>query len=207
MLLCKVPLMSKKLLELFFFMGHFNPFFLETGSYMMPRKNKLTRQDGDIWLNIEKTQRFNLVQNLTAIILLVINFSLNLWLLGGFETIKCYLVLQEENVEVVENHNQCLFLSVNLYSFISGCAGSLLLLSGFLYLRWAGTALLLRCTGSGTLQLLSLWLMKHSCPMACVVLLGQGSNSYPLHWQANSYPVDHQGSHSTSSFYTDGDVL
>jgi hypothetical protein len=27
------------------------------------------------------------------------------------------------------------FLSVNLYSFISGCAGSLLLLSGFLYLR------------------------------------------------------------------------
>ena len=76
-----------------------------------------------------------MVQNLTAIILLVINFSLNLWLLGGFETIKCYLVLQEENVEVVENHNQCLFLSVNLYSFISGCAGSLLLLSGFLYLR------------------------------------------------------------------------
>ena len=148
----------------------------------------------------KKTRRFNLVQNLTAIILLVINFSLNLWLLGGFETIKCYLVLQEENVEVVENHNQCLFLSVNLYSFIFGCAGSLLLLSGFLCLRWAGTALPLRCTGSGTLQLLSLWLMKHSCPMACVVLLGQGSNSYPLPWRADSYPVDHRGSHPQAVF-------
>ena len=76
-----------------------------------------------------------MVQNLTKIILLVIDFSLNLWLLGGFETIKCYLVLQEENVKLVENHNQCLFLFVNLYLFIFGSAGSSLLPSGFLYLR------------------------------------------------------------------------
>ena len=76
-----------------------------------------------------------MVQNLTEIILLVIDFSLNLWLLGGFETVKCYLVLQEENVKVVENHNRCLFLFVNLYLFIFGCAGSSLLPSGFLCLR------------------------------------------------------------------------
>ena len=38
----------------FFLMVHFNAFFLETGSYMMPRKNKCPHQDGDIWLNILK---------------------------------------------------------------------------------------------------------------------------------------------------------
>ena len=31
-----------------------------------------------------------------------------------------------------------------------------------------------------------------SCPAACGILLDQGSNSYPLHWQAGSYPLDHQ---------------
>ena len=30
--------------------------------------------------------------------------------------------------------------------------------------------------------------------MACVIFPDQGSNSCPLHWQADSYPLDHQGS-------------
>ena len=30
-----------------------------------------------------------------------------------------------------------------------------------------------------------------SCPMACGLLLEQGSNQCPLHWQADSQPLDH----------------
>ena len=33
-----------------------------------------------------------------------------------------------------------------------------------------------------------------SCPMACGILLDQGSNLCPLHWEADSYPLYHQGS-------------
>ena len=33
-----------------------------------------------------------------------------------------------------------------------------------------------------------------SCSKACGVFLGQGSDPYPLHWQADSYPLCHQGS-------------
>ena len=33
-----------------------------------------------------------------------------------------------------------------------------------------------------------------SCPVACGILLDQGSNPCPLHWQAYSWPLDHQGS-------------
>ena len=32
-----------------------------------------------------------------------------------------------------------------------------------------------------------------SCPMPCEIFPGQGLNPYPLHWQADSYPLDHQG--------------
>ena len=35
---------------------------------------------------------------------------------------------------------------------------------------------------------------KHSCPMACGIFPDQGSNWCPLHWQADSLPLDHQGS-------------
>ena len=31
------------------------------------------------------------------------------------------------------------------------------------------------------------------CPAACGVFLDQGSNPYPLRWQAGSQPLDHQG--------------
>ena len=33
-----------------------------------------------------------------------------------------------------------------------------------------------------------------SCPMAGGIFLDQGLNSCPLHWQADSQPLDHQGS-------------
>ena len=33
-----------------------------------------------------------------------------------------------------------------------------------------------------------------SCPMTCGILLDQGSNPCPLHWQADSHPPCHQGS-------------
>ena len=39
-----------------------------------------------------------------------------------------------------------------------------------------------------------------SCPVACGIFPGQGSNSYPLHWQADSSPLSHQGSPRTSHF-------
>ena len=33
-----------------------------------------------------------------------------------------------------------------------------------------------------------------SCSAACEIFPGQGSNPYPLHWQADSQPLHHQGS-------------
>ena len=33
-----------------------------------------------------------------------------------------------------------------------------------------------------------------SCSLACGIFLDQGSNARPLHWQAGSYPLCHQGS-------------
>ena len=33
-----------------------------------------------------------------------------------------------------------------------------------------------------------------SCPVACEILPDQGSNLCPPHWQADSQPLDHQGS-------------
>ena len=33
-----------------------------------------------------------------------------------------------------------------------------------------------------------------SCPGACGIFLDQEPNLYPLHWQVDSQPLDHQGS-------------
>ena len=35
-----------------------------------------------------------------------------------------------------------------------------------------------------------------SCSKACGIFLGQGSDPCPLHWQVDSYPLCHQGSHT-----------
>ena len=43
-----------------------------------------------------------------------------------------------------------------------------------------------------------------SCSVACEIFLDQASNSCPLHWQVNSYPLLHQGS-PASLFLKDDD--
>ena len=65
-----------------------------------------------------------------------------------------------------------------------------------------------RCTGPSLTQPLLLWstgsrragsvVVAHgpSCSAACGILPDQGSNPRPLHWQADSQPLRHQGSPS-----------
>ena len=43
---------------------------------------------------------------------------------------------------------------------------------------------------------LSVVVHGRSCSQACGIFPDQGSNPCPLHWQANSYPLSHQGSPS-----------
>ena len=70
----------------------------------------------------------------------------------------------------------------------SRCAG--LSLSWPLLLRSTGS----RCAGSVV--------VAHglSCSAACGILPDQGSNPCPLHWQADSQPLRHQGSPGISVF-------
>ena len=63
-----------------------------------------------------------------------------------------------------------------------------------------------RCTGLSLSRLLLLWSTgsRHagsvvvangpSCSVACGIFPDQGSNPCPLHWQADSQPLHHQGS-------------
>ena len=84
------------------------------------------------------------------------------------------------------------------YLFIFGCVGSSFLCEGFLQLRQAGASslsrpLLLRSTGSRRADPV---VVTHgpSCSAACGIFPDQGSNPCPLHWQADSQPLRHQGS-------------
>ena len=60
--------------------------------------------------------------------------------------------------------------------------------------------LLLRSTGSRRAGSV---VVAHgpSCSAACGIFPDQGSTPCPLHWQADSQPVRHQGSPSTSEIY------
>ena len=118
------------------------------------------------------------------------------------------------------------------YLFIFGCAGSLLLLVGFLWLQQVEVTLQLRCVGFSLRWLLllcsrnsraqncRLQQLQHadsvivihrlSCPTARGIFLDQGLNLCPLHWQVD-YPLDHQGNpaldlQSYSSFPNKGNV-
>ena len=62
------------------------------------------------------------------------------------------------------------------------CAG--LSLSRPLLLQSTGS----RCAGSVVVA------HGHSCSVACGIFPDQGSNPRPLHWQADSQPLRHQGS-------------
>ena len=62
--------------------------------------------------------------------------------------------------------------------------------------------LLLRSTGS---RRASSVVVAHgpSCSVACGIFPSQGSNPCPLHWQADSQPLRHQGSPCILSFFFD----
>ena len=100
-----------------------------------------------------------------------------------------------------------------LYLFINGCVGSSFLCEGFLLVvasgghsssRCAGLSLsrplLLRSTGS---RCAGSAIVAHgpSCSAARGIFPDQGSNPCPLHWQAESQPLRHQGSPRQHLFF------
>ena len=104
------------------------------------------------------------------------------------------------------------FIYLFIYLFIYGCVGSSFLVRGLslvvargghssswcaglslsrpLFLRSTGS----RCAGSV--------IVAHgpSCSVARGILPDQGSNPHPLHWQADSQPLRHQGSQQEDHF-------
>ena len=100
----------------------------------------------------------------------------------------------------------CFNIYLFIYLFIFGCVGSSFSVRGLslvaasgghsssqcagLSLSWP---LLLRSTGSRRTGSV---VVAHgpSCSAACGILPAQGSNPCPLHWQADSQPLRHQGS-------------
>ena len=65
-------------------------------------------------------------------------------------------------------------------------------------------------------ELVCLVVVAHGlgCSVACEIFQDQRSNLYPLHWQVDSQPLDHQGSqflnifkHSVQYYLTVGTVL
>ena len=99
-----------------------------------------------------------------------------------------------------------------IYLFIYGCVGSLFLCEGLLQLRQVGVTLhrgarafhywplLLRSTGSSRAGSA---IVAHgpSRSAACGIFPDQGSNPCPLHWQADSQPLRHQGSRNCFYHY------
>ena len=103
------------------------------------------------------------------------------------------------------------FFFLNYLFILNGCVGTSFLCEGFLQLRQAGATLhrgarashyrglslsrplLLQSTGSRRAGSV---IVAHgpSCSAACGILPDQGSNPCPLHWQADSQPLCHQGS-------------
>ena len=97
------------------------------------------------------------------------------------------------------------FLGGGEIFFFFGCVGSSFLCEGFLQLwqvgvtlhrgAWAShhRGLSLRSTGSSRASSV---IVAHgpSCSEACGIFPDQGSNTCPLHWQADSQPLRHQGS-------------
>ena len=97
--------------------------------------------------------------------------------------------------------DQTFFLKINLfiYLWLSLVAAS----GGHSSWRCAGLSLsrplLLRSTGS---RRAGSAVVAHgpSCSVACGIFPDQGSNLCPLHWQADSQPLRHQGSPGSNLF-------
>ena len=98
------------------------------------------------------------------------------------------------------------FLMTTFIYLFFGCVGSSFLCEGFLQLWQAGATLhcgarashyrglsSLRSTGCRRAGSVA---VAHgpSCSAACGIFPDQGSNPCPLHWQADSQPLRHQGS-------------
>ena len=93
-----------------------------------------------------------------------------------------------------------------IYLFIYGCGGSSFLCEGFLLALASGGHSSSQCTGLSLSRPLLLQstgsrragsvIVAHgsSCSAACRIFPDQGSNPCPLHWQADSQPLHHQGS-------------
>ena len=102
------------------------------------------------------------------------------------------------------------------FSFFLGCTWSSLLCTGFLYLQWAEATLLCGAQALGTqasvVAAQGLFstvsaVVAHglSCSKARGTFPDQGSNPYPLHWQADSHLLYHQQSlncHWSSQYYS-----
>ena len=96
-----------------------------------------------------------------------------------------------------------IFIYYLFIMFIFGCVGSSFLCEGFLQLRRVGATLHrgarachyrgLSCRGSRRSGSV---VVAHgpSCSAACGIFPDQGSNLCPLHWQADSQSLRHQGS-------------
>ena len=105
--------------------------------------------------------------------------------IGGF-----FLFLKLINLLFIYFWLRWVFVSVRGLSLVaasgghssSRCVGSSL--SRPLLLRSTGS----RCTGSVIVA------HRPSCSAACGIFPDQGSNPCPLHWQADSQPLRHQGS-------------
>ena len=89
------------------------------------------------------------------------------------------------------------FVSMRELSVVAASGGHSSLRCAGLSLSWP---LLLRSTGSRRAGSV---VVAHgpSCSAACGILPDQGSNPCPLHWQADSQPLRHQGS-PTSVLFT-----
>ena len=95
-------------------------------------------------------------------------------------------------------------LWVYLFIYFYGCVGSSSLCEGPLQLRQAGATphhsarashhCGLSCCGRAGSAIVA---HGPSCSAACGILPDQGPNPYPLHWQADSQPLCHQGSPSS----------
>ena len=101
---------------------------------------------------------------------------------------------------------QCHSFLKKYYLFVFGCSGSLLLLRLSLVVS-RGYFLVVVC---GLLIAVASLVSEHRlqstgsivvaqelCFQTCGIFLDQGSNPSPLHWQADSQPLDHQGSRNS----------
>ena len=82
--------------------------------------------------------------------------------------------------------------------FVFGCAGSSLLLLGFLQVQWVGGYCCSWFMGFSRVRASPAVAHGLSCPVARGMVPDQGSNPRLPHWQVDAYPLQHQGSSRNS---------